>query len=141
AADLLDVARIENLGHDADAGLGLDARQQVEAFVAQALERVGRSARLPRAPAQERRTLRADVARDLGQALFVLDRARAGDQRQEVPAEARFADADHRLGLPIPRNRARLLLMSFARLARVDHGMHAAQVLEARAVLRSSDAR
>jgi hypothetical protein len=69
---------------------------ELHASIAQALERIGRSARLVRAAAEKLGTATGDEARRRLDLHPVLDCARAGDRHEAAIAERRTSDANDR---------------------------------------------
>src|SRR5918994_822669 len=90
----LEVAHVHQLGHDRQAGLGLRLSEQPQPGLAEALEGVGRRARLVGAAAQELRARVPHGARRVEQHLARLDRARTGDGREVIAADATAVDLE-----------------------------------------------
>src|SRR5215211_3060279 len=91
----LQVAHVHQLGHYRQAGLGLRLRQQAQARLAEALERVWRRARLVRAAAQELRARVPHRAGRVEQHLTRLDRARSRDRGEVLAADPPSVDLEH----------------------------------------------
>ena len=92
----VDVAHVHQLGDDRQAGLRLRLGEQPQALLAEALEGVGRRARLVGAAAQQRGAGVAHDARGLQRLLARLHGAGTGDQREVVPADLAPVDLQHR---------------------------------------------
>ena len=154
----LDVARVHQLGDEGQAGLLARLLEDLERFLAEALEGVRRGARLEGAPAEHRHALLRDGARRLHRLLARLDRARAGDEAEVPVADPPAADVDHRrvgreltrdelvrledrqhlldAGIALERQRRQQLAVAdrsdHGRLAAGRHDRAAARLLEAR---------
>ena len=94
--DRLDVAGVHQLGDDRQAGLRLRLGEQAQPLLPEALEAVGRGARLVGAAAEQARAAgRHEPGR--GQRLVArLDGARPGDQAEVLAADPAALDLDHR---------------------------------------------
>jgi hypothetical protein len=97
--------RIQDLGHDRQARLGADPRQDLQALGPEPLERVRRGARLEGPAAVEVRARFPHAAADLESAGFRLDRAGAGRDGELLAAHRHAGDRDHGvLPLRLPRH-------------------------------------
>src|SRR6184192_3426217 len=83
---------VEDLGNDGHAGLALRAREQLEPFLAEALEVVGRRARLERAAAQHVGAGLLHRVRGLEEHLLALHRAWSGHDDQRAIADPEIVD-------------------------------------------------
>ena len=93
------VARVHDLGDDRQAGVVARRGQHLEALLAEALEGVGRGARLEGAAAQHVAARRLDGAGGLQHLLRRLDGARAGDEGEVPAADLDAVHVDHRVAL------------------------------------------
>ena len=82
------------LGDDRQAGLGLGLGEQPQALLTKTLERVRRRARLVGAAAEQRAAGRLDHVRGADRLVARLDRARPGDHREVLAADAAALDLD-----------------------------------------------
>src|SRR5215218_7229285 len=88
----LEIARVQQLGHDRQPGLGLRLGQQPQALLPETLERVGRRPRLVGAAAEKARAAGGDHVRGRQRLVARLDGAGAGDEREGLAAEAAAVD-------------------------------------------------
>jgi hypothetical protein len=89
------IAHVHQLGDDRKARLGLGLGEQPQPLLAQPLEGVGRGARLVGAAAQQGCAGIAHHACGLERLLARLDRARARDQGEVLPADLAALDVQH----------------------------------------------
>ena len=89
-------AGVHQLGHDRQPGLLARLAQDHERVLAEPLERVRRRPRLEGAASQPGRARLVDRTRGLQRLLAVLDRARPGDQAEELVSDLAAVDVDHR---------------------------------------------
>ena len=134
----LELLDAHELGHHGEARLALRLDENLEAALAQPLERVGGRARLERAAAQERGAGGLHGLRDGDHLLLALHAARTRDHLEVAAADLEAAAVHHRvLGMELA---VRLLVRLLDALDGLHHaeGLHEADV-EARHVAHASD--